>query len=143
MAGGKEAYAAANTVPAKRPPGRPPKPAPTPPATDPAAVVEDSKSGNDTDPDASAAAMKAAHSAADVSDDDAILGAESKPPVTDDMLRKAMTLKNGKLQPVHKQEGALMIRKLIAKYAGAPPKASHDIPQEVRQKFLDELEALS
>lgn len=136
--GGKEAYAAAN-APARRPPGRPPKPAAEPPKAGPAAVT-----GNDADPAASAEAMKATHAAAEVSDDDALLGTESRPPITDEVIRKALTLKNKKLQDAQpdaskKQGEAVKLRGLIQKYA----KSSAEIPADVRQKFLDELEALT
>lgn len=75
--------------------------------------------------------------------DDELLGADSAPEVTDAELTTHVTRKNAALQPKHKEEAPKMIRKLIAKYVGAPPKGMRDIPKEQRRAFLAELDALS
>lgn len=121
----------------KRPPGRPPAVKQAEP---------DPKQGNGADPEASAELAKAAHAAADpasVSDDDAILGTESVPEVTDKQLTDAITRRNGALQQKIGAEAPKKLRALIAKFAGPVPKQSRDIPQKVRQTFLAELDALS
>lgn len=144
--GGKEAVAAVLNAADKKPrPGRPPKVAP---AADAAAVVEEpAGKGNDTDLQMSADAAKVAHAAAEVVEeanaDDAILGAESAPEVTDKDITDAITRKNAALQKTIGKESPIKLRALIAKFAGPVPKASRDIPQASRRKFLDELEVLS
>ncbi len=146
LVGNKEAAAANLNAADKSKPGRPPKAAAKPadpPKSDPAAVT-----GNDTDPEKSAEAMKAAHAASDAASvveegDDAILGGDSVPEVTDKMLTDAITRKNAALQKTIGTESPKKIRAMIAKYAGPVPKQSRDIPMAVRQKFLGELEVLA
>lgn len=118
---------AGKKAPPKTPPASPP-----PPATDAAAIVDDETPAISTgdervDPNNPA-------DAASVVDEDWGT-AEAVTPISDKDLTDACAKKNSTLQD------APLIRTLIGKFV-SPPKTLVDIPQESRQKFLNDLAKL-
>lgn len=108
------------------------------PAGDASSVVEDPKSA--AAPTGEAASGGAPTSDASAVDEDIFSPTPAE--VTDTELLAAISRKNQSLQLVLGPAAPPKIRALIGKYV-QPPKAARDIPQEVRAKFIQELDALS
>lgn len=66
---------------------------------------------------------------------------ESQPDISDQEMSSEMNRAVARLSPVHAGASPKLIKALIGKFV-EPPKKSHDIPQTLRRKFLEELAAL-
>lgn len=128
--GPKEAAAAALNA-AETKPETPTKPKRPPKTQQPATPAADAILGAETPAPATPAPAASDDGLGD------LLGAVEVKPVTDQELGAFITRRNAVLK---KPEA---IRALIAKYAGPVPKQARDIPQEKRQDFLKELDALT
>jgi len=136
----KQAEAAKASVPEapKRGPGRPPKaePAPAPLGEADASGIPAGLKREPPKSEEPAKVEQADELAEFVEDDPA-----SQPDVSDAELSSAMNRKVAELKPKHLGAAPKLIKELINKFV-EPPKKSHDIPQNLRHKFLEDLAKL-
>ena len=132
----------ASLEPAPKRRGRPPKNNPDPAAIDPSpAAGAPAQQTEATDPAAidPEPPSKEDGGGSATKDPAALDGAvftAAAPEITDGELQAMIAGHNAKTQAVQ------AIRELIGKYTGGPPKTFRDIPQAVRAKFREELEAI-